>query len=152
MPANAGKSGSALSGESWGGQLDGVSDTLGFPLERRVSLMLADSVGVNRTLLGRFFGRWAFALAFRREVFASLDVFHTAATSLPPSRRCRLNGALLVELLLVTGLAPSLETNLRAEPCETLYATDAGGSFASITREDWLALYGFAERKENMFA
>ena len=33
-----------------------------------------------------------------------------------------------------------------AEPCETLYATDAspsgaGGCFASIAREDWLALY-----------
>ena len=34
-----------------------------------------------------------FDLAFRREVFASLDVPYTAATSLPPSRRCRLNGA-----------------------------------------------------------
>ena len=80
------------------------------------------------------------------EVFASLDVSCTAATSLPPSRRCRLNGALPDELLLVTGLASLLETNLRAEPCETLHATvaspiGAGGCFASITREDWLALY-----------
>ena len=33
MPTNAGKSGT-LSGEFWRGRLDGVSGTLGFPLER----------------------------------------------------------------------------------------------------------------------
>ena len=67
----------------------------------------------------------SFALAFRQEVFASLDVSYTAAATLSPSRRCRVNGALLDERLLVTGLAPSLQMNLRAEPCEKLYATDA---------------------------
>ena len=150
-----GKSRSTLSGAFWEGWLDGVSGTLGFPLARQILLMLItmlmSAVGVNRTLL-RLLGGWAFALALRREVFASLDVSHTAATSLPPSRRCGLNGALLDEFLLVTELAPLLETHLRAEPCETLYATDAspsgaGGCFASITREDWLALYDLAEEK-----
>ena len=145
MPTNAGKSGSTLSGEFWGGRLDGVSGTLGFPLERRVSVMLVtmliSAMGVNRTLLQRLLGGWAFALAFRREVFARLDVSHTFfGTSLPPSRRCRLKGALFDELLLVTGLAPLLETNFRAEPCETLYTTDespsgTGGCSASITQE-----------------
>ena len=65
---------------------------------RRVSLMiitmLVAAVGANRTLLLRLLRGWAFALAFRREVFASLDVSYTAAT-LPPSRRCRVNGGLL---------------------------------------------------------
>ena len=50
--ANAGKSGSALSGEFWGGRLDGVSGTLGCPLERRAPFMLITmlvaAVGVNR--------------------------------------------------------------------------------------------------------
>ena len=157
MPTNAGKSGSECTlGSILGRTVDGVSGTLGFPLERRVSLvpvtMLISAVGVNRTLLRRLLGGWAFALAFRREVFASLDVSNTAATSLPPSRRFRLNGSLLHELLLVTRLARLLETNLRAEPCETHYATDAspsgaGGCFASVTREDWLALYDLAEEK-----
>ena len=68
---------------------------------------------------------------------------------MPPSRRCRVNGAPLDELPLVTGLAPSLETNLRAERFETLYATDAspsgaGGSLAPVTQEAWLALYDLA--------
>ena len=147
----------AHSGEVWGGHIDGVSGTLGFPLERRVSLMLVtmliSAMGVNRALLQRLLGGWAFALAFRQEVFASLGVSCTA-TSLPPSRRCRLNGALFDEHLLVIGLAPLLETNLRAEPCETLHTTDASpsGCSASITGEDWLALYDLVEEKGSMFA
>ena len=49
---------------------------------------------------------------------------------------------------------PLLETNLRAEPCEKLCAADAspdgaGGCAASITQEDWLALYDLAE--DSMF-
>ena len=67
MPTNADKSGSTPAGEFLGGRLDGVSGTLGFPLERRVSLMfitmLVAAVGVNRTLLRRLSGVWAFALA-----------------------------------------------------------------------------------------
>ena len=79
MPTNAGKSGSTLSGEFCRGRLDGVSGTLGFPLECRVSLtlvtMLTSAVGANRTLLRRPApGRVGVALAFRRGVFASLDV------------------------------------------------------------------------------
>ena len=70
--------GSALAGEFWGGHLDGVEGSLGFPLQRRVSLMLITlliaATGANRTVLQRLLGRWAFALAFRREAFACLDV------------------------------------------------------------------------------
>ena len=145
MPTNAGKSGKAA--HSWENSGEdrstAFSGTLGSPLERHVSLMLVtiliSAMGVNRTFLRRLLGGWAFALAFRREASASPYVSHIAATSLPPSRRCRLNGALLDELPLVTGLAPLLETNLRAKPNETLHATDAspsgaGGCFASTTR------------------
>ena len=122
MPTNAGKSVSAHSGEFWGGPLDAVSGALGFPLERWVSLMLITmliaAMGANRALLRRLLGGSAFALAFRRVVFASLDVSCTVAATLPPCKRCRPNGALLDELLLVTGLALLFETNLRAEPFE----------------------------------
>ena len=122
---------------------DGVAGTLALPLEGRVSLMiitmLVASTGVNRTLFQRLLGGWA---------FACLDATYTAAATQAPSRRCRVSGALLDELLLVTGLALLLETNLRAEPCEKLHATDAspdgaGGCAASITQ----ALYDLAEDK-----
>ena len=75
--------------------------------------VLVAAIGVNRTLLQRLLGGCGHSPSlFDENIVASLDVAHTAATSLPPSRRCRLNGALLGELLLVTGLAPSLETKL----------------------------------------
>ena len=101
MPTNASKSGSTLAGEFWRGRLDGVSDTLGFALERRVSLMLitmpSAAVGANWALLRRLLGERAFAFACRREEFASIDVSNIAAATLAPCRRCRLIGALLDE-------------------------------------------------------
>ena len=72
--------------------------------------MLVAAMSVNRMLLQRLLGGWAFALAFRREAFASLDVSYTASTAMPPCRRCRVNGPLLDELMLVTGLALLLGT------------------------------------------
>ena len=100
--------------------------------------MLVAAVGVSRTLSLRLLGGWAVALGFRREVFASHDVSKTRGTTLPPSRRCRMNGTLLDELLLVTGFAPLLRTNL---------PSGAGGCVAPITQEAWLALYDLAEEK-----
>ena len=156
MPTNAGKSGNTLTGEFWG-HLNGVAGTLGFPLWRRVSLMLITmlvaATGAHRTLLQRLIGGWAFALAFRREALACLDVAHSAAASLAPSRRCRVRGALIDELLLVTGPAPLLKTNLSPEPRENLHAADAspdgaGGCSASTTQDVFLLLYDLAEEKE----
>ena len=114
LPSNANK-GSTLSVEFWGGRFDGISGTLGFALERRVPLMLTTmltaAVGVNRTLLQRLLRRWAFVPTFRRGVFVSLDVSYSAAATLPPCRRCRVNGALL----------PLLQINLRGQNlCKTL--------------------------------
>ena len=69
MPTNAGKSGSTLTGEFWGGHLDGVAGTHSIPLERRVSLMLVAMLvagtWADRTFLQRLLGGWAFTLAFR---------------------------------------------------------------------------------------
>ena len=108
-----------LAGEFLGGVLDGVAGTLRFPLERRVSLklitMVVAAVRVNRALLQRHLGGWAFALAFRLEVFASLDVSCTAATILPPT---------MMSLYLSQGSILCWKRTLRAEPCAKLYATD----------------------------
>ena len=62
--------------------------------------------------------------------------------------RCVLHCSRRLELGLVTGLAPSLETNLRAEPCnQTLRYGCAGGCIAPITQEAWLALDELVEEK-----
>ena len=117
LPTNAGKSGSTLAGEFWGVRLDGVSGTQGFPLALLLLLMLISmlvaAMGVNRMLLHRFLGGRAFALALRREVFASLDVSSNAATALPPCRRCRVKGDFIDELVLVTGPAQPAGGTLR---------------------------------------
>ena len=76
IPTNAGKSGSTHSGELWGGRLDGVAGTLGFPLERRVSLMLVTmlmaAMGVNRTPTRRLLGGWRLPSRFDEMYLPSL--------------------------------------------------------------------------------
>ena len=66
MPTHAGKAGTTITGDFGGGRVGAISGTLGFALERRVSLMLTTMliavVGVNRTLLQRFLRGWAFTL------------------------------------------------------------------------------------------
>ena len=101
--------------------------------------MLVAATGANRTLLQRLLGGWALALAFWREAFACLDVAYSAAASLARSRRCRVSGALLDQLLFVTGLAPLLETNLRAEPCETDASQDGAGGVRRVHHAGGLA-------------
>ena len=153
MPEDAGKSGSTFSGEFWRGRLDGVSGTLGFPLERRVSPRCW-------SLLWAWIGPYCSASWEGVHSPSLFDEKHSPALMCPslqpplcfPSRGCRVNGARLDEFLLVTGLALLLETNLRADPCERLHAADASPSGAgqvrcAVTQEAWLALYDLAEEK-----
>ena len=102
----------------WCGRLDGLASTLGDPLERRVSFMLTTmlvaAVGGNRTLLQRFPGR----VGSRPRFFGEKHSPASACSTLQPR-------ASLDELLLVTRLAPLLQTIWRAELCEELYATGA---------------------------
>ena len=130
-----------------GGRLDGMSGTLGFPLERRVSRMLTTmltaAVGVNRTLLQRLLGGWAFALTFRREVFACLDVSYTAAATLLPCRRCRVTRRSdSTSFCLSQGLLLCCRRSCGRNLCAQLFATDAsprgaGGCVAPITQKTW---------------
>ena len=127
MPTHAGKSGSTLSGKFWEDAsmaFQAHSDSL----LSRVSLILHDANrcgGLKSDALatplgkGREEGRGPFALAFRREGFASLDVSYLAAT-----------------------VAPLLQTNVRANPCAELFATDASPSGAG--GDAWLVLYDLA--------
>ena len=83
--------------------------------------VLVASEGVNRILLQRLLDGRVFALAFRREAFASLDVSYFAAALLPPCRRHSVKCGVLDELLL----ALLLRANFRAEPCDTLGGCEA---------------------------
>ena len=156
MPTNARQVKQYSLEKFWGGRLDGVSGTLVFSVERGFSFMLVTMLlsvaGVNRTLLRRLLGGWAFALAFRRGVFASLDVSYTAATTLPPSRRCRLIEALFDELQLVTGLAQFVgDKTCEQDPAKSSTLRTLRRAWAAAwrlyAREDWLAFYELAAEK-----
>ena len=117
MSTNTDKSDSTLTGVFWWGHLNDLSDTRRLPLTRRVSLMFisiqAAVVTVHRTLLKHLLRDWLFGLVFRRKVFVSLDMSYTTCLILTSSSGCRENAVPLDELVLVTGLAPLLNTNLR---------------------------------------
>ena len=109
-------------------------------------------VGVSGRQLQRLLGAWNFAAAFRREALACLGVCFQASAKLPPSKPCRLTGAALDVLLAIACIAPLLEGNLRAAPCDRLYCTDAsllnGGTCpAPVGREQWMQLYSLIEER-----
>ena len=61
-----------------------------------------------------------------------------AAQRLHPKLPCHVEGSLLDDLLLVYGLAPVLEADLRAAPHLELFATDASPSGATwISETTW---------------
>ena len=161
MPTAVSKGAAAFRAEFWGGSLHGIAGTLGFPMCRRTSLMyvtLTSAVlGVTRTSLQQLLGAWNFALSFRREALCCLDVAFLAARTLPGRRSIPPTGALLDDLVLVCGIAPLLQADLRASPRLELFATDvspfgAGGCVARHTflvqhelqHEHPTALYAFA--------
>ena len=75
-----------------------------------------------------------------------------SARKLPTRRPIPAHGALLDDLLLVAGIAPLLQADLRAAPHHSLYATDAspsgaGACVAQVTPELWRVLYRIAEER-----
>ena len=154
MPTAPCKEAANFRAEFLGGALDGIAGTLGFPMGRRTSLMyvtlLGAVFGFTRTTLQQLLGAWNFALSFRREALCCLDVAFVAARSLPTRKPIPASGALLNDLLLVCGLAPLLQADLRASPRLELYATDAspsgaGACVAPVPRSLWHTLYNLAE-------
>ena len=106
MPTARSKGDAGFRAEFRGGALDGIAGTLGFPMGRRTSLMFVTLtgavLGVTRTTFQQLLGAWNFALNFRREASRCLDVLQ--------------NGALLDDMLLVCGIGPLLQADLRASP------------------------------------
>ena len=109
MPTAQSKEAANFRAEFWGGALDGIAGTLGFPVGRRTSLMyvtlLGAVLGFTRTTLQQLLGAWNFALSFSREALCCFDVAFVAARSLPIRKPTPASGALFNNLLLVCGLA-----------------------------------------------
>ena len=123
-----------------------------FPMARRSSLTYVTStgavLGLNRPGLQPLLGAWNFALRFKREALFGLDVAFFAVQRLPMKRRCTITGTFLEDLLLVCGISPSLEADLRAPPLHQLFATDAspdgaGACVTDVSPDCWRRLYDF---------
>ena len=141
MLTNAGNAGSTLTGEDASVAFRARSDSSRTPSFAHAHHAVDGCCGRKPTGLSCN-ATWggAFALAFRRGVFASLDVSCTATATLPPCRRCQAKGALLDKLLRVTGLALLLQTNLSVKPCAKFYATDPSLRLRGIHHRSGMAL------------
>ena len=74
------------------------------------------------------------------------------ARKLPTRRHTPAHGALLDDLLVVAGIAPLLQADLRTQPRYDLFATDAspsgaGACIAKVTPDLWHSLYRIAEER-----
>ena len=156
MPISSHKGNFGFKAEFWGGALDGISGSLGFPMHRRTTLMyvtlLGALLGVTRGSLQQILGAWNFALSFRREALCCLDVAFLCARKLPTRRHTPAHGALLDDLLVVAGIAPLLQADLRTQPRYDLFATDAspsgaGACIAKVTPDLWHSLHRIAEER-----
>ena len=141
----------------WVGALDGIARTLGFTSCTRTSLtcvtLTGAVLGVTRTSLQQLLGARNFALSFRREALRRLDVafLRRSDASHAPSHSSyqRSTGN---DLLLVCGMGPLLQADLRASPRLELFATDAspsgaGACVAPVTSALWRTLYNLAEEQ-----
>ena len=107
---------------------------------------------VTRTSLQQLLGAWNFALSFRREALCCLDVAFIAARTLPTRRPTPPTRSLLDDLLLLCGIAPLMQADLKPSPRVEHFATDtspsgAGVCVAPATEDLWRTLYNFAEEQ-----
>ena len=117
MSTNAGKSGSTLAGEFLGGRRDWRCRHDRVP-SRTPSIAHAHHdagrcCGRKSDALAAPSGRWAFALSDEKNSPASMCLTLQQLLAVQQTMSSE------TELVLVTGLAPLLETNLRAEPRKT---------------------------------
>ena len=87
----------------------------------------------SERLLQKVSGLWAFACQFRRPLFSVFDTLYSPShPSGDPNLHFKMPRELVQELQLMSSLGLLALTDLRAQVCETLYATDSSPSGAGI--------------------
>ena len=141
MPTNAGKSGSTLAGEFWGGRLDGVA---GMPIT-----MLLAAVGAHRTLLQPLLGvgiRPRFPIRRIREPRRVLHCSHHFASQQTMS----VKGAVLDEFVqgsLLCWKRTCERNHVKDSTLRIHFRAALAAASRQLHREAWLALYELAEEK-----
>ena len=120
-----------------GCELDGLRGSVQAPCLRvlalcRITLMLLQVGCSTRHLLESILGSWIFVLLFRRPLFALLSNVFNEGRDLPEHQVFVLSTGAKQELMLLILFAPFSKTNIRAEPLDTVYASDASLEGAGI--------------------
>ena len=113
-----------------GAEIDGVLGVVGPPRDRTLCLALLTALVAKRghctrELLERLLGSWIHAVMFRRPVFAVLDQLFREGLGKPRNLVFRLSDQAKNELLMLSCLASTLLTDLRASYDPRLYCLDA---------------------------
>lgn len=137
-----------------GGELDGRRGLLSAPRLRilvlaKLTLQLVHIGWSSKHLLETIIGCWVFVLLFRRPLLSLLnDVFHEGDGVKNRHQVFQLSTGCKQELLLLSIWAPFAYTNLRAQPLDQLYCSDASlrgsGVSASLAPSSFAA---FLDRK-----
>eukprot|EP00438_Fugacium_kawagutii_P000101 Skav218715 [mRNA] locus=scaffold1346:664540:668773:+ [translate_table: standard] len=141
-----------------GGEVDGRRGTLSAPKLRiltlaKITLRLVSIGWASRHILETVIGCWIFILLFRRPLLSILnDVFHEGSGFSDRELLFQLSTGAKQELLLLAIWAPFAFTNLRAQPLDKLFCSDAslhGGGVcsASFSGAATLDLCRIAEQK-----
>ena len=113
-----------------GAEIDGVLGVVGPPRDRTLCLALLTTLVAKRghctrELLERLLGSWIHAVMFRRPVFAVLDQLFREGLGKPRNLVFKLSDQAKNELLMLSCLASTLLTDLRASYDPRLYCLDA---------------------------
>ena len=141
-----------------GGELDGRRGLVNAPRLRiltlaKLTLRLVRIGWSTKHLLEMLVGSWIFILLFRRPLLSILnDVFHEGDTARNRHEAFRLSVGARQELILVAMWAPFAFSNLRAQPLDQIFCTDAslhgaGVCAASFSRSATLEVARVAEQK-----
>lgn len=125
-----------------GAEIDGLAGRVSAPRARVAALCFITSIIVykgviTRNILQGLLGCWTHVALFRRPVFAILDQVYHEGENLAGDVPFHMSNQCINELLMLSLLAPCMQTDLRAAPAPMLYMMDASPMGGGICRADF---------------
>ena len=125
-----------------GADFDGLKGRVMAP-RGRIALLSLISLAIvrvgtcTRQILSVVVGCWVHVLLFRRVLFSVIDALFNEGLDRPPSQIFCLSRKALNELQTLAILGPTAQTDIRAEFCPYVFATDASPSGGAVCKA-WL--------------
>eukprot|EP00438_Fugacium_kawagutii_P027310 Skav202710 [mRNA] locus=scaffold654:644734:649143:+ [translate_table: standard] len=124
-----------------GADFDGVEGKVMAPRPRIMMLsLLTVAIALKGTctpkLLATILGCWVHVLLFRRALFSIIDNLFRQGTGFGQHEPFCLSAQSKNELLLLSALGPTAQSNLRAKYSDKIYATDASPQWGAVCQAD----------------